>query len=58
MLIIVGILVSIVILALIFTNPRRSKVTWVFLAAIALIGVGSAVFAYILSAVFSLLVPR
>lgn len=56
-LLIVGVLTSIVILASFFTSPRRSAVTLVFLASMALIGVGAAVFTYLLGVVFSLVVP-
>jgi len=56
-LLLVGVLTSTVVLAFLFVTPRRSKVTVVFLACIALIGVGAAVFTYFIGVFFSLIVP-
>jgi hypothetical protein len=54
---IIGIIVSIVLLASIFTAPRKSKVVGIFFAAIILQVLGAAVFAYVISILFSLVVP-
>jgi len=56
-LLLVGLLASTVVLAFFFVTPRRSRVTAVFLACIALTGVGAAVFTYFISVLFSLIVP-
>lgn len=56
-LLLVGALTLTVVLAFFFAAPRRSKVTLVFLACIALIGVGAVVFTYFIGVFFSLIVP-
>lgn len=57
LLLIVALIVSVVIVASIFTTPRKSKVTGLFLASIILIVVGAVAFTYLIGTIFSLLVP-
>ncbi len=57
LLFIVGVIASIVVLASIFTSPRRPKVTALFIASIILIVVGFTIVTYVMGLVFSLLLP-
>ena len=54
---IIGTIVAVVFLSVIFTKPRRSKVTGIFFASVLLQVIGAIIFAYIMGVLFSFIVP-